>query len=101
MSGGILEPIRLWESGCRVAEEVSAQDALESAILRHLQVEYENAAIVTGWVIVAEFMTSEGTPDIHAFAAEHMPYWKINGMLDAAPNEMEYAYDDEDEDEEL
>lgn len=88
-------------SGCRVAEEVSPKDAVEAAVLRQLQEEYENAAIVTGWVIVAEFMTSEGAPDIHAFAADHMPYWKINGMLDAAPHEMVYAYDDEDEDEEL
>lgn len=88
-------------SGCRVADDVSAQDALEAAVLRHLQEVYENAAIVTGWVVVAEFMTTEGTPDIHAFAAEHMPYWKINGMLDAGPNEIAYAYDDEDEDEEL
>lgn len=84
-----------------MADEVSAQDALESAILRQLQDEYEDAAIVTGWVVVAEFMTTGGTPDIHAFAAEHMPYWKINGMLDAAPHEMAYVFDDEDEDEEL
>jgi hypothetical protein len=84
-----------------MAEEVSPKDAVEAAVLRQLQEEYENAAIVTGWVIVAEFMTSEGAPDIHAFAADHMPYWKINGMLDAAPHEMVYAYDDEDEDEEL
>lgn len=86
-----------------MADELSPSDAIEKGILQVLQDEYENAAIVTGWVIVAEFMTSEGTPDIHAFAADHMPYWKINGMLDAAPYEMGYAYDDEDadEDEEL
>jgi hypothetical protein len=27
-----------------------------------------------------------------------MPYWKINGMLDAAPSEIAYTYDDDDED---
>ena len=86
-----------------MADELSPSETIEKGILQVLQDEYENAAIVTGWVIVAEFMTTDGTPDIHAFAADHMPYWKINGMLDAAPHEMGYAYDDEDadEDEEL
>ena len=86
-----------------MADELSPGDAIEKGILQVLQDEYENAAIVTGWVIVAEFMTSEGTPDIHAFAADHMPYWKINGMLEAAPYEMNYAEEDdlEDEDEDL
>ena len=82
-----------------MADELSPSETIEKGILQVLQDEYENAAIVTGWVIVAEFMTTEGTPDIHAFAAEHMPYWKVNGMLEAAPHEMGYVYDDEDEDE--
>lgn len=84
-----------------MADELSPSDAIEKGILRYLQEEYENAAIVTGWVVVVEFMTADGIPDIHAFAADHMPYWKINGMLDAAPHEMCYAYEDADEDEEL
>jgi len=81
-----------------MADEVSPEDAVNAAITQYLHADYENAALVTGWIVVAEFMTTEGTPDITAFAAAGMPYWKINGMLDAAPNEMEYAYEDEDED---
>lgn len=82
-----------------MAEDVSAQGALEDAVLKHLQNEFDNAAILTGWIVVAEFMTTEGEPDIYAFAAPGMPYWKVNGMLEAAPHEMGYVYDDEDEDE--
>ena len=82
-----------------VSEDVSNQDALEGAVLKHLQSEFENAAILTGWIVVAEFMTAEGNPAMYAFAADHMPYWKVNGMLEAAPHEMGYVYDDQDEDE--
>jgi len=86
-----------------MADEVTSQDAIESAVMMHLQQEYENAAILTGWVVIAEFMTAEGNPAIYAFAADHMPYWKVNGMLDAAPHEMGYMYagEEEDEDEEI
>ena len=56
-----------------MADEVTSQDAIESAVMMHLQQEYENAAILTGWVVIAEFMTAEGNPAIYAFAADHMP----------------------------
>lgn len=80
---------------------IKSEDAIEQAILAYLREVYEDPAIVTGWVIVAEFVDSKGVPDLHAFAASGMPYWKINGMLDAAPAEIAYHdddYDDEDDD---
>jgi hypothetical protein len=77
---------------------VRAEDAIEAATLAYLREVYDDPAIITGWVVIAEFVDSKGTPDLHAFAATGMPYWKINGMLDAAPSEIAYTYDDDDED---
>ncbi len=77
---------------------VKSEDAIEAATLTYLREVYEDPAIITGWVVIAEFVDSKGVPDLHAFAASGMPYWKINGMLDAAPAEIAYHEDDEDED---
>ena len=75
-----------------------ASDAgVEAMLLTHVQQYYDNVALITGWIVVAEVMSVEGVPSLAAFASEGMPYWKINGMLEAAPFEIEYA----DEDEEL
>ncbi len=84
--------------GGMMADEVSTEDKIDQAVMAHLRETYEDPAILTGWVIVAEFVDSNGTPELAAFASTGMPYWKINGMIEAAPNEMEYAYEDEDED---
>jgi len=70
-------------------------DAVEQAILAYLQAEYVNAALLAGWVVVAEFITTDGEPDITTFASAGLPYWRINGLLDAAPFEMDYAEEDE------
>lgn len=86
------------EPGAMSEHTVKSEDALEAAILAYLREVYEDPAIVTGWVVIAEFVDSKGMPDLHAFAATGMPYWKINGMLDAAPGEIAYADDDEDDD---
>lgn len=72
-----------------------AVDAVESAVTSYLREDYDDAAILTGWVVVAEYMSSDGVPCLAAFAAEGMPYWKINGLIDAGP--FEIAYEDEDE----
>jgi hypothetical protein len=84
-----------------MADELSTEHQIDQAVMKHLREVYEDPAILTGWVIVAEFVDSNGTPDLAAFASTGMPYWKINGMIEAAPHEMEYAYEDEDEDEDL
>ena len=70
-------------------------ERVDAAILAHLKAEYENAALLAGWVVVAEFITTEGDPDITAFAADGLPYWRVNGLLDAAPYEMGYVEEDE------
>lgn len=81
-----------------MAESASTESQIDDAVMAYLRETYETPAILTGWVVVAEFMDTDGTPDLAAFASSGMPYWKINGMIEAAPNEMEYAYEDEDED---
>ena len=78
---------------------LEGESLLEATMLKYLRGIYEDPAIITGWVVVAEFVDSKGTPDLHAFATTGMPYWKINGMLEAAPHEIAYSdEDDEDED---
>jgi hypothetical protein len=79
---------------------VKTEDQIEAAVLGYLRDVYDDPAIITGWVVIAEFVDSKGTPDLHAFAATGMPYWKINGMLDAAPSEIAYWSEDDDEDDE-
>jgi hypothetical protein len=79
-----------------MADLVANEDALNAAILQHLGEVYEDPTIVTGWVVVAEFVDSEGTQALAAFTSTHMPYWKINGMLEAAHYEMNYAEEQED-----
>jgi hypothetical protein len=76
-------------------KEPTPIERVDAAITAYLHAEYENAALLAGWVIVAEFITSEGEPDITAFAAEGLPYWRVNGLLDAAPYEMGYVGEDE------
>jgi len=87
------------EGSDAVSEDATleGEPAVESAILGYLRQVYEDPAIITGWVVVAEFVDRSGEPELHAFAASNMPYWKINGMLDAGPAAMNYS-DDDDED---
>jgi hypothetical protein len=70
-------------------------EGVDAAILTYLQAEYEGVALLAGWVIVAEFINTDGDPDITAFAADGLPYWRVNGLLDAAPYEMGYVGEDE------
>ena len=79
------------------APKKTPHDLITEAIQAQLHAEYENAALVAAWVVVTEFVTTEGESELTAFATDGLPYWRINGMLDAAPHEMGYV----DEDEEL
>jgi hypothetical protein len=88
----------LAEGGAGMSESASIESRIDDAVMAYLRETYEAPAILTGWVVVAEFVDIDGTPDLAAFASTGMPYWKINGMIEAAPHEMEYAYEDEDED---
>jgi hypothetical protein len=53
-------------------------------------------ALLIGWVVVAEWIDENGDPAISAFAREGMPYWRIDGLMAAAPEALMYVdYEDE------
>jgi hypothetical protein len=84
-------------------ESPTTTETLESAMLAYLRENYDGVALVTGWVLIAEIMDADASPDLVGFAAENMPYWKINGLLDSGRDVIEYddTYADADvEDEE-
>jgi len=72
-------------------ESPSAQERFEAAMLDYLRENYDGVALVTGWVLVAEIMDAEAVPDLIGLAAEHMPYWKINGLIESGRDVIEYA----------
>jgi hypothetical protein len=71
-----------------------AESALEQAIRAYDKQTDGTGALLTGWVVVAEWIDEHGDPNLTAFAREGMPYWRINALIDAAP--MEIVYDDDD-----
>lgn len=76
-------------------DPLTATEQLEAAMLAFLRENYDGVALITGWVLIAEIMDDEAVPDLVGFAAEHMPYWKINGLLDSGRDVMEYGdYED-------
>lgn len=72
-----------------------AEANLERAILDYAQAAEERASLLTGWVMIGEFMDNDGTPELLAYAARSLPYWRINGMIEAAPDTIAYDYEDE------
>lgn len=72
-----------------------AETAVENAIRAYDREVDGSGALLTGWVVIAEWIDDQGDPDLTAFAREGMPYWRINALLEAAP--MEIMYDDDDD----
>ena len=69
---------------------MDGEDEFEEAMLKFLRANYEDISMLTGWVLVAEIMESNGDPNLLGVAAEYMPYWKINGLFDSGREVMEY-----------
>ena len=74
-----------------------AEQALENALA-----DYEKAAngigkILTGWVVAAEFLDEDGQPYLAAYAARGMPFWRIDGLIEAAPQAILYTEELEDD----
>jgi len=72
-----------------------AETAIENAIRAYDKETLGTGALLTGWVVIAEWIDEDGDPDLTAFAREGMPYWRINSLIEAAP--MEIVYDDDDD----
>lgn len=73
-----------------------AERRLEESIIAYDHEEASGNALLTGWVVVAEWIDADGAPNLTAFAREGMPYWRIDALLEAAPNEIIYGDEDED-----
>jgi hypothetical protein len=73
-----------------------AEAQLEEAIRTYAKVMDESCILLTGWVLVGEFMDEDGNPLLASWASRGLPYWRINGMIDAAADAIEYSYEDED-----
>ena len=67
---------------------------VEDAILAYEKDSGGEGVLLVGWVVVAEWVNSDGHPELSAFAREGMPYWRIDALLEAAPNVI--VYDEED-----
>ena len=71
-----------------------AEMRLEEAIRAYEAETNGENALLTGWVIVAEWIDKDGNPNLTAFAREGMPYWRIDALLEAGPAEIVYDEDD-------
>lgn len=73
-----------------------AEKNLERAIVAYDRDADGQNAILTGWVLIAEWIDEDGEPAMSAYAREGMPYWRIDGLLNAAPEQLTYVdYDDD------
>ena len=68
-----------------------AEKSLEKAIIAFDNESGNGNAILTGWVIIAEWIDEDGDPALSAYAREGMPYWRIDGLLSSAPNQFLYV----------
>lgn len=74
-----------------------AERNLENAIADYERVSNGIGKILTAWVIAAEFIDEDGHPYLAAYAAKGMPFWRIDGLIEAAPQAILYAEEYEDE----
>jgi hypothetical protein len=73
-----------------------AEAQLEEAILAYAKAIDEESTLLTGWVIVGEFMDFNGVPMLLAWASRGLPYWRIHGMIDSGSHMIAYDFEDED-----
>lgn len=71
-----------------------AEMRLEEAIRQYEAETDSGNVLLTGWVVVAEWIDENGDPNLSAFAREGMPYWRIDALLEAGPAEMIYDIED-------
>ena len=76
--------------------EDQAEQNLEQALVEYERAVDGEGTLITGWVVVAEFLTREGVPHLAAYASRGLPYWRIDGMIEAAHSTIAYAVEDED-----
>lgn len=72
-----------------------AETQIENAIRAYERETGGDGVLLVGWVVIAEWVDTDGNPALSAFAREGMPYWRIDGLIEAAPEAM--IYDEEDD----
>lgn len=75
---------------------LDAETQIENAIKAYELESGGDGLLITGWVVVAEWIDENGDATLSAFARERMPYWRIDALLDAGPDAL--VYEDWDED---
>lgn len=73
-----------------------AETLIERAIKAYEKEVGGDGELLTGWVVVAEWVDAHGDPELTAFARERMPHWRISSLLEEAP--FHIIYDDDDDD---
>lgn len=64
--------------------------SLEEAIIRHDN-EYDGGnALLTGWVLVAEWVDKDGNPNLTAYAKTGLPFWRVEGLISGVNLAMNY-----------
>ena len=75
----------------------SAEELLEQAILNYSRASDDRSAMLTAWIVVGEFIDAEGELRLVAYASQGLPFWRIDGMLNAAADAIEYTLEEEEE----
>jgi hypothetical protein len=74
-----------------------AERNLENAIADYEKAANDFGKVLVCWVLAAEFIDDEGQPYLAAYAARGMPFWRIDGLIDAAPHAIIYMEEVDDE----
>lgn len=85
------------ETDTQVPDLFDAETLIENAIKSYDKETGGDGALLTGWVVIAEWIDSNGDANLTAFARERMPHWRINALLEEAPFHIVYDTDDDDE----
>lgn len=77
------------------AYPLSREDAVYRAI--NALAEESNPIMVTGWMLIAEYMQADGSVQLGAFCSD-MPPWRLSGLMDAGTDALyaQYEYFDDD-----
>jgi hypothetical protein len=74
-----------------------AEAALETALVALERADEGDGMLLTGWIVVAEFVDSDGAPLLAGFARTGMPYWRIDGLVTNAVDTLCYVEEDDSE----
>jgi len=74
-----------------------AERALESALAALERANEGDGMLLTGWIVIAEFIDADGAPVLSGYARTGMPYWRIDGLIENANDALCYAEEDADE----